>query len=165
MRFYLTIVLLFLVSGCGTILWLVSTSMPAGATDMTFGFKNPSFSGAGYSSHVLSVEQLQFTRDKDRKAKKESDLAQAVRDAKNQTINKFLVNVESRIYAQLSKQLVDSMFGENCSSDSSCPTSGTATIEGNTIFWEQVGQNINITITEADGTVTTISVPTGDFEF
>lgn len=153
-------ILLFLVSGCGAILWIVSE---AGATDMTFGFKNPSFSGAAYSSHVLSVEQLRFTRDKDRKDKKAAALAQAVRDAKNETINKFLVNVESRIYAQLSKQLVDSMFGENCTS--SCPDSGTATIEGNTIFWEKVDDNINIRITEEDGTVTTISVPVGNFEF
>ena len=163
MRFYLTMVLLLLVSGCGTILWLVSTSMPAGATDLGFGFKNPGFSGSGYSSHVLSVEQLRFTRDKDRKDKKAADLAQAIRDTKNQTINKFLVNVESRIYAQLSKQLVDSMFGENCTS--SCPTSGTATIEGNTIYWEKVDDQINIRITDEDGTVTTISVPVGNFEF
>jgi hypothetical protein len=55
------------------------------------------------------------------------------------------------------------MFGENCTS--SCPTSGTATIEGNTIYWEKVDENINIRITDEDGTVTTISVPVGNFEF
>ena len=38
-------------------------------------------------------------------------------------------NVESRIYAQLSKQLVDSMFGEDAS------TSGTVTFEGTTISY------------------------------
>ena len=33
------------------------------ASELTFGFKNPAFSGTGYSSHVLSIEQLQFQRE------------------------------------------------------------------------------------------------------
>ena len=159
MRFYLSMILLFLVGGCGAVLWMVSTSMPAGATNLGFGFKNPSFSGSGYSSHVLSVEQLRFTRDKDRKDKKASELAQAIRDAKNQTINKFLVNVESRIYAQLSKQLVDSMFGENSGE------AGTVTFEGTTISYVKDTEDVTLTILDTNGSQTVISVPIGDFTF
>ena len=129
------------------------------ASEMTHEFKNPSFSGNGYSSHVLSMEQLRFTRKKERKEKLESAAAQAIRDAKNNTVKKFLVNVESRIYAQLSKQLVDNMFGEGSA------TSGTSTIEGNVIYWEKIDGVISIRITETDGTVTTMSVPVGDFAF
>lgn len=51
------------------------------------------------------------------------------------------------------------MFGEGSA------TSGTAEIEDNIIYWEKVGDNINIRITESDGTVTTMSVPVGDFAF
>ena len=56
------------------------------------------------------------------------------------------------------------MFGEGQA------TSGTAEIEGNQIYWEKVAgdngqETINITITETDGSVTTISVPVGDFAF
>ena len=39
-------------------LMVFSTTATAG--ELTFGFKNPSFSGVGYSSHVLSIEQLQY---------------------------------------------------------------------------------------------------------
>ena len=39
-------------------LMVFSTTSTAG--DLTFEFMNPSFSGVGYSSHVLSIEQLTF---------------------------------------------------------------------------------------------------------
>ena len=156
MRFYLTMVLVALLGGCSLILWTIS----AEANDLNFGFKNPAFhSGNGYSSHVLSMEQLRFTRKKEAKEKLEAAAAQAIRDEKNNTVAKFLVNVESRIYAQLSKQLVDNMFGEGTA------TSGTSTIEGNEIYWEKLNGVIHIRITEEDGTVTTMSVPVGDFSF
>ena len=149
-------VLVLLLGGCSLILWAVS----AQANDLNFGFKNPAFhSGNGYSSHVLSMEQLRFTRKKEAKEKLEAAAAQAIRDEKNNTVAKFLVNVESRIYAQLSKQLVDNMFGEGTA------TSGTSTIEGNEIYWEKLNGVIHIRITEEDGTVTTMSVPVGDFSF
>ena len=38
----------------------------------------------------------------------------AARAAKNTTLAKFVTNVESRIFANLSKQMVDNMFGTNC---------------------------------------------------
>ena len=156
MRFFLMMVIITLLSGCSLALWAVS----AQANDLNFGFKNPAFhSGNGYSSHVLSMEQLRFTRKKERKEKIEAAAAQAIRDEKNNTVAKFLVNVESRIYAQLSKQLVDNMFGEGSA------TSGTSTIEGNIIYWEKIDGIISIRITETDGTVTTMSVPVGDFAF
>ena len=89
MRFYLTMVLVLLLGGCSLILWAVS----AQANDLNFGFKNPAFhSGNGYSSHVLSMEQLRFTRKKDKKEKAEAASAQAIRDAKNNTVKKFLLH-------------------------------------------------------------------------
>ena len=138
----------------------VGFSTTSVAQQLEFGFKNPSFhSGNGYSSHVLSVEQLRFTRQKEAKEKAEAEAKELERQSSQNTVKKFLVNVESRIYAQLSKQLVDNMFGEGSA------TSGTAEIEDNIVYWEKVGNNINIRITESDGTVTTMSVPVGDFAF
>jgi len=133
----------------------------AQAGELTHEFKNPSFSGQGYSNHVLALEQLQFTRDAELTKKKEREERDAKRDEENEVINKFIANVESRIYANLSKQLVDNMFSSTGSD------TGTAEIEGATIFWERdvdLG-TIAIRITEADGTVTTVSVPVGDFGF
>ena len=133
----------------------------ASAGELIHEFKNPSFSGQGYSNHVLALEQLQFTRDAEITKKKEREERDAKRAEENEVINKFIKNVESRIYANLSKQLVDNMFS------STGADTGTAEIEGATIFWERdvdLG-TIAIRITEADGTVTTVSVPVGDFGF
>jgi len=135
------------------------------ASELTHDFGNPAFSGDGYSQHVLSIEQLQYSRQKDVDEAKKSASAAAKREEENTTINKFIKNVESRIYANLSKQLVDNMFGTECTG--TCPTSGTADIEGSTIYWikDDVTDNISLTITDATGNVTTMTVPIGDFQF
>ena len=137
----------------------------AQASELNHEFKNPSFSGNGYSTHVLSIEQLRYSRKKDVKEEQRRIDSQAKRDTENTTINKFIKNVESRIYANLSKQLVDNMFGTTCSGE--CPTSGTAEVEGDTIYWvkDTTTEIITLTVTGQDGTVTTMSIPMGDFNF
>ena len=145
---------------------LLNTSILA--SDLVHEFKNPAFSGNGYSNHVLSIDQLQSQRKKANEDEAKSAAAAAEREAKNTTINKFIANVESRIYANLSKQLVDNMFGTGCdSTTTTCPTSGTSTVEGATIYWvkDTTTEIITLTITDANGTVTTMSVPIGDFVF
>ena len=124
-------------------------------------FKNPSFSGKGYSTHVLSIEQLQFQRKKELQEKAEAEKRRLEREAKQETIAKFINNVESRIYANISKNLVDGMFEENGAN------SGTATIEGATINWvkDTTADTITITIIEADGTVTELTTPLTGFGF
>ena len=138
------------------------------ASDLVHEFKNPAFSGNGYSNHVLSVDQLQEQRKQKKIDDEKSAKAAAERAEKNTTINKFIANVESRIYANLSKQLVDNMFGTSCdSSTTTCPTSGTSEIEGATIYWvkDTTTDIITLTITDANGNVTSMSVPIGDFVF
>ncbi len=138
---------------------LVTSSIQA--SELTQEFSNPSFSGIGQSNHYLATEQLQFQRKEEIRKDEERKLRDLARDEKNEVINKFIANVESRIYANLSKQLVDNMFASDGAS------TGTAEIEGATIFWERDTDlgTISIRITEADGTVTTLSVPVGDFGF
>ena len=138
------------------------------ASEQVHEFKNPAFSGNGYSQHVLSVNQLEVQREQKVFDDIKSANAAAERAEKNKTINKFITNVESRIYANLSKQLVDNMFGTTCdSSTTTCPTSGTATVEGAQIYWvkDTSTEIITLTITDVDGTTTTMSVPLGDFKF
>ena len=152
----------------GLILILLSTS-PVCASEMNWSFKSPAFHyGNGYSTHVLTVEQLQFNRQKDRADEARAEQERIERELENTTLNKFLKNVESRIYANLSKQLVDNMFGTSCdSSTDTCATSGTANVEGAQIAWvrDDTAGTITLTVTAEDGTVTEISVPIGDFLF
>jgi len=140
-------------------------SATAQASELTHEFGNPAFSGNGYSQHVLSIEQLQYSRKNDVKDAQKSAAAAKKREEENTTINKFIKNVESRIYANLSKQLVDNMFGTECTG--TCPSSGTANVEGSTIYWikDSTTDNISLTITDATGNVTTMTVPIGDFQF
>src|SRR5210317_2647980 len=131
------------------------------AGELTHEFKNPSFSGNGYSNHVLAIEQLRYQREKEIQEKKDAAAAKLARELEQTTLNKFVNNVESRIYAQLSKQMVDNMFTADGS------TSGTANIEGATIYWvkDVSSDTISITVTEEDGTVTDITVPLTGFGF
>ena len=129
------------------------------ADSLVHQFKSPVFTGIGYSAHVLTIENQEFSRQKATKEKKAAASRQAARDVANTNLSKFMKNVESRIYAQLSKQLVDSMFGETASS------SGSVTFEGTTISYEKSSETVELTIMEANGSTTVITVPVGDFTF
>ena len=147
------------------LIFIMILGATAHASELTHDFKNPSFSGNGYSTHVLSIEQLRYSRKNDVKEEQRRVEGQKKRETENTTINKFIKNVESRIYANLSKQVVDNMLGTTCSGE--CPTSGTAEVEGDTIYWvkDTTTEIITLTVTGQDGTVTTMSIPMGDFNF
>ena len=129
------------------------------ADEMVHKFKNPSFSGIGTSAHYLTIENQEFTRKMSIKEELKALQEQIERDKENTTLARFIRNLESRIYAQLSRQLVENLFGENPS------TSGILTLEGNTIEYSIEDGIITLTITASDGTQTVIQLPIGDFSF
>ena len=131
----------------------------ANASDLTHQWKSPSFSGQGYSSHVLTIENQEFSRKQAISDKKAAALREQERDLANTNLSKFMKNVESRIYAQLSKQLVDSMFGEGSGE------ADTVTFEGTTISYVKGSEDVSLTIVDVDGSETVITVPIGDFTF
>jgi membrane-bound inhibitor of C-type lysozyme len=124
-----------------------------------YQFKSPSFNGVGYSSHVLTIENQEFTRQAQIKKDIQAALDKAKADAANTNINKFLNNLESRIYAQISQNLATAMFANGGSN------SGTLNFEGNTIFWTKDGSGVTLQITDAVGNQTTVVVPLGQFQF
>lgn len=138
----------------------------AAASEMNWNFKSPAFHyGNGYSTHVLTVEQLQFNRKKELDDERRAEAERIERELENTTLSKFVKNVESRIYATLSKQMVDAMFAE-CSTG--CATTGTAEIEGSTITWtkDTTTGEISLEVIEADGSTTTVTIPgSGEFNF
>jgi len=129
------------------------------ADEMLFKFNNPSFSGNSTSSHYLTIENQQFNRKKAIKEEVEAYKEELARDANNTTLARFIRNLESRIYAELSRQLVDNMFGETKSE------SGSFTLEGNQVDYSTDGNFVSLKITDTDGGVTTITVPIGSFTF
>jgi|TARA_B100001964_G_scaffold121545_1_gene134927 hypothetical protein len=147
------------------IILLTGLSTTTVADEIVHGFKNPSFSGIGSSAHYLTVENQEKSRRDEIQDDIESALKAAEREESNSTLAKFIRNLESRIYAQLSKQLVDNMFGNEAAS-----MMGSFSLEGNEINYERSNQCdsdgicedvIVMTITDSEGSTTTITIPVG----
>jgi len=145
--------------GCLLFFIFVILTNPLWADEMVHKFKSPSFSGIGTSAHYLTIENQQYTRKMTLKAELKALQDEIERDKENTTLARFIRNLESRIYAQLSRQLVENLFGETPSD------SGVLTLEGNTIEYNVVDGIITLKITDSDGNTTTISLPIGSFTF
>ena len=126
---------------------------------MTHKFKSPSFSGENTSSHYLTIDNVEYTRKMSIKAEIKALQDQIERDKENTTLARFIRNLESRIYAQLSRQLVEALFGETPSDN------GTIELEGNTITYSVLDGIITLTIVDAEGNETIIQIPIGSFTF
>lgn len=133
--------------------------------DIVHGFKNPSFSGIGTGSHYLTIENQEHSRKKAIKDALEAAEKAAQREAENTTLAKFIRNLESRIYAQLSKQLVDNMF-----SNDDAVTFGSFVLEGSMVSYEVLTNEngeeyIKMRIVDENGTETIIEIPIGTGNF
>jgi hypothetical protein len=124
-----------------------------------YQFKSPSFNGIGYSSHVLTIENQEFTRQAQVRKDIQAALDKEKADKANSNISKFLNNLESRIYAQISQNLATAMFANGGSN------SGTLNFEGNTIFWSKDGTAVTMTVTDVTGNQTTVVIPLSQFQF
>lgn len=140
------------------------------AAELVHQFNSPAFSGIGYSSHVLTIKQLEDQAKEKNKAAREAELAKAEREAANTPQAQFVANLQSRIYAQLAKQITDTLFGatgQPSCSGSNC--AGVVDVGSNTINWNLSpdGKNINVTIrnTSNPSEFTTMTVPVGTFAF
>ena len=60
-----------------------------------YSFKSPAFNGSGYSSHILTIENQEFTRHKALRDQIQAAMDKAAADAKNTNLQKFLNNLES----------------------------------------------------------------------
>lgn len=142
-----------------SLLALLIITSNSSQSEQVFSFKSPAFNGVGYSSHVQTIENTETTR----RQALESARLQAAKDAaaaaNNTNLQKFLNNFESRVYAQLSTQLVNNLFGENPQ------TSGTVTIEGNTIQYVKTVDMVSLSITDVNGNITQVQIPIGQLKF
>jgi hypothetical protein len=140
-------------------------SFQLNGTEIVHKFKNPSFSGIGTGAHYLTIENQESSRKKAIEDALESARKAAEREADNTTLAKFIRNLESRIYAQFAKQLVESMFANDNPAGF-----GSFILEGNTITWEVItdesgAEFIKLTVVAEDGTSTVIEIPVGTGNF
>ena len=157
---------------------LLTVSQNVWGDELVHKFKNPSFSGIGTSAHYLTIENQEKSRRDALEDKIEAELKAKQRELENTTLAKFIRNLESRIYAQLSKQMVENLF-KTCTTEAiaagTCTetTFGSFVLEGNTITYQKTtcdtslytctqGDDIIVmTILSEDGTETTIVIPIG----
>jgi hypothetical protein len=151
---------------------IILTATQLSAAELTYHFNSPAFSGLGYSSHVLTIKQLEDQASDKNKAAADAVQAQAQRDAQNTPQARFVANLESRIYAQLAKQLTDSMFGEGATCTTTGVTCGTIPdLAGNSISWQlgagsDAGMIVISIVNIADPAQNTVmKVPSGTFAF
>jgi hypothetical protein len=111
------------------------------SSELVHEFKSPAFSGIGYSSHVLTIEQLESNRKKAIKDEQKAAEEKADRDIKGTNAYKFKNNLESRIYAQLSKQISDNIFGDAPTWAESTTYSNGALITYNGKQWKSTDNN------------------------
>ena len=135
------------------------TSVVYAAPLPDYSFKSPSFNGVGYSSHVLTIENQEHSRREQIRKDVQSAIDKAAADKKNTNLQKFLNNLESRVYAQISQNLATAMFANGGSNG------GTLNFEGNNISWTKDSSNVYLTVTDLLGNITEITVPLGQFQF
>tara|TARA_R100000734_G_C3302149_1_gene92707 strand:+ start:553 stop:1053 length:501 start_codon:yes stop_codon:yes gene_type:complete len=154
-RYRLTITIVFI----GFVLFVGIIGVNLKADTITHKFKSPSFSGVGTSSHYLTIENQQYTRKLTIKEEIKALQDEIEREKENSTLARFLRNLQSRVFAEISRNLVANLFGETPQNE------GVITLEGNTIEYTSDGVTLTLRITEADGTVTEIIIPIGTFSF
>ncbi len=125
------------------------------ANELTFRFKSPSFSGIGFSAHKINIENISAARKKTVRDQIKSLEIQANLAAQRTPLNVFMTNLQSRIYSELSKQVTEQLFADTGSD------SGSFDLDGNTISWYRLADQINLTVADTDGDITTILVPIG----
>jgi hypothetical protein len=131
-----------------------------------FTFKSPAFNGSGYSSHVLTIENQEHTRQKAVRDQIQAALDKAKSDAANTNMSKFLSNLESRIYAQVSQNLAAAMFKDGGSTEGRFVMTSDA--NGNPVTymdWYKGLEGIVVTVNQPGQPPTTITVPLGQFQF
>jgi hypothetical protein len=147
----------------------LSTMAVQAAPINDFTFKSPAFNGIGYSSHVLTIENQEATRRKALQDKIQAAIDKEAADKKNTNLSKFLSNLESRIYAQISQNVATAMFANSgcTATTAAADCKGEIDFQGNKISWQKVvdlvnGDMIRLTVNGPD-IDTTIDIPLSSF--
>ncbi len=135
-----------------SLLFLLLFSASVSASPIVFGFKNPSFSGVGTSSHYLTIENLEKSRKDAIIAKAEAEERRLENELKNTAIEIFRRNLETLFYSTLATQIIDNVFGTKDDEQND----GETTIDGYKVVWTSTDDpddaaGVTVKITDAAG--------------
>ena len=153
------------------VVWL-TLGLTSAHAELVHQFKNPAFSGIGFSSHVLTIDSIEKSRRDAIEADKKAAIAKAEADLLNTPLNRFMSLFQSQVYAQLATQLSNNLFTNRCAAADGTaipgcvnPTTGSFNLDGNTVTWTKASDKVTLTVVDAKGTVTTVIVPIASFSF
>ena len=154
--------------------WLLAAALTSTVVnaELVHQFKNPAFSGIGFSSHVLTIDSIEKSRRDAIAADKKAAIAKAEADLLNTPLNRFMSLFQSQVYAQLATQLSNNLFQNRCAAADGTaipgcvnPDTGSFVLDGNTVTWRKANDKVTLTVVDAKGTVTTVVVPIASFGF
>ena len=141
----------------GIVFTLSIVALNVNASPITHEFKNPSFNGIGASAHYLTIDEQETKRRDELAERIQAELDEIQREIDNSTLNKFLHNLQSRIFSNLSRDISDMLFSEDGG------TGGTIDLEGNSISFSNDGEYITLTVIDENGNITEVKIPIGIF--
>ena len=126
----------------------------ASASQLTFQFHSPSFSGVGQSSHYLTIENLEKSRKDAIIAKADAEQRRLDNELKNTAIEIFRKNLETLFYSTLATQIIDNVFGTKDDQQND----GETTIDGYKVVWTSTDDpddtvGVTLKITDSTGNV------------
>jgi hypothetical protein len=142
-------------------------------------FKNPTFSGQGWASHVLTVEQMRQSAKNSVDSTAASDKAAIDAAAQNTPLAKFMALFTGQVYSQLATQLTNNLFKECAAGGgASCRNGDFMVTETQQIKWAKPDGSNTVTLSVYDGKkdsngtfvanekpTQTITVPVSSFNF
>jgi hypothetical protein len=148
-------------------------SVATAQAELVQQFKDPIFSGQGWASQVLTVEQMRQSAQNAVDSKKAADAAAITAAAANTPLAKFMALFTGQVYSQLATQLTNNLFKE-CTTGA-CSTGNFMVTDSQQIQWTKL--NGQVTLTVYDGKTVngafvanksptqTITVPISSFSF
>jgi hypothetical protein len=136
-------------------------------------FKDPTFSGNGWASQVLTLEQMRNSAQNSLDSKAASDAAAAAAAASGTPLAKFMALFTGQVYSQLATQLTNNLFKE-CTTGA-CANGSFMVTDSQQIQWTKLngqvtlnvfdGKIVNGTFVANTAPTQTITVPISSFSF
>ena len=138
-------------------------------------FKDPTFSGNGWASQVLTMEQMRQSAKSQVESKAAADKAAADAAANNTPLAKFMALFTGQVYSQLATQLTNNLF-KDCAQGATCTSGNFMVSDTQQIRWLKAGGEVTLTVydgkKDSNGTFVanasptqTITVPISSFSF
>jgi hypothetical protein len=142
--------------------------------ELVQNFKDPTFSGNGWASHVLTLEQMRQSAQNTKDSKAAAADASAAAATANTPLSKFMALFTGQVYSQLATQLTNNLFKE-CTG-ANCNNGNFMVSDTQQIQWLKANGQVTLTVYDgkkdssgnfvANSSPTqTITVPISSFSF